>query len=141
MQWEDPPNPSDQFDYDAQPTKFYVDIETVGSLAPDEIFQQGIKYLQEKLALVVQAIGPGQAPGGGGGAIDDGMGGYDGPRSPDAMDGMNGGQTSYGGGRNGFNDGYTTPYGGGGATGAYGGGASTPFGGYNGGGYDAGSWQ
>lgn len=92
-----------------------MDIETVGSLPPDEILRQGIKYLQEKLASVVQSI---QQTNGG---ID--PEGYDGGRSPD-MNGQNG----YGGGDR-FDDGFTTPYGG--DAGVNGG--TTPFGGYGGG--------
>ncbi|KAI5776618.1 DNA-directed RNA polymerase [Geopyxis carbonaria] len=62
--WEDPPMEGEPFDYDAVPNKFYMDIETVGSMPPDEIMQQGIKYLQEKLAAVIKAFRAGDEEGG-----------------------------------------------------------------------------
>ncbi|KAB8576189.1 hypothetical protein FH972_025717 [Carpinus fangiana] len=71
---------------DPDPTKFYLDVETVGGLQPDEIVQQGIKVLQSKLAMVISEL---SREGGG-------DGGYQSPQ---------GYGTAYGGGA-------ATPYGG-----------------------------
>lgn len=105
---EIPPPPDAPFDFDAQPDKFYFDVESVGNLEPDAIVQQGIKVLQNKLAFIIQELsgtrGDGDANGDGGGA-----------RSPEAYeppDPQNftpyrqvngGGQSTWGGG--------ATPYG------------------------------
>jgi DNA-directed RNA polymerase II subunit RPB3 len=62
-EWEDEGDDSAPFDYDALPTKFYMNIETVGGLEPDACFQQGIKVLQQKLAGVIQALEGGDANG------------------------------------------------------------------------------
>lgn len=89
-------------------------MESSGSLEPDEIVQEGIKVLQQKLATVIQEL-TGDA---------DGMNGdgYE-PRSPDmTMNGgydqgfgaqtpfgePNGGHTAYGGGQTPYG---ATPYG------------------------------
>jgi DNA-directed RNA polymerase II subunit RPB3 len=104
--WEDTGNENGVFDYDAKPTQFYFNVETVGGLEPDTIVQQGIKVLQQKLAAVISELSGGE----GRGDLDDGYG----PRSPD--DG-------------GYGDpGFTTPYANGGAASAWGGG-TTPYGG------------
>ena len=114
--WEEPPIEGEPFNYDAVPSRFYLDIESAGSLPPDEILQQGIKYLQEKLATVIETFSNKNEAG-------DGFG--DGVRSPGqdyAMGGMGGGgagyETPFQGGR--------TPFGGGGFGGAteYGGSAN-----------------
>jgi DNA-directed RNA polymerase II subunit RPB3 len=60
-----------------------MDIESVGSMPLDEIMQQGIKYLQEKLAAVIKTFDDsGAAPN----AVpaDDGF--DDGVRSPGQVD-------------------------------------------------------
>ncbi|KAM0330555.1 hypothetical protein ACHAQA_003502 [Verticillium albo-atrum] len=107
---EDPPQEGEPFEYDAQPGRFYFDVETVGSLDPDQIIQEGIKIMQEKLALMLHTL-TGEAEGGADG------GDFDGPRSPDMnMEGQ------------GWNDqGYTTPYNGGNQTAWGGGSATTPY--------------
>jgi DNA-directed RNA polymerase II subunit RPB3 len=107
-----PANPDEPFDYNAVPTRFFYDVETVGGLDPDQIVTKGIHVLQEKLATVIKELQGGSGP--------DGVG-FEGAQSPT----MNGG---YGGGPE---AGYTTPgYGGasqwGGAGGAQGG--TTPYG-------------
>lgn len=123
---EDPPQEGEVFDYDAEPRTFYFNLESTGSVPPDQILHQGIKVLQQKLAGVIQELSDngeqGQANG------------YDanGGQSPDMMNpgGLSayGGQSAYGnrsayGG--GGDPGYTTP-GFGGAS-AYGGaGGMTP---------------
>jgi DNA-directed RNA polymerase II subunit RPB3 len=82
------------------------------------VIQQGIKVLQQKLAVVIQDLTEGD------GATNgmNGMNGVDGyaPRSPSAS-GVNG---------SGWQDqaGFTTPYDNGGQTSTWGGGAQTPFG-------------
>ncbi|KAI5852665.1 DNA-directed RNA polymerase [Morchella snyderi] len=117
--WEEPPVEGEPFNYDALPSRFYLDVESVGSLPPDEIMQQGIKYLQEKLASVIDTLGNKNEGG-------DGFG--DGMRSPGqdySMGGMGGG------------GGYETPYGAGSGqdtrtpyAGGFGG--TTPYGASNG---------
>ena len=93
-----------------------MDIESVGSMPPDEIMQQGIKYLQEKLAAVIKTFREE---------------GDEGVRSP--------GQADYSMGGMGAGGGYETPYGAGAGVGdgrtPYGAGAGygqTPYGSGNG---------
>jgi len=111
-QWEDPPAEGEPFDYDAVPSRFYFEVEGVGSMAPNMIVQAGITELQNKLAKLLQGLQ------GNDGANNE----YDGPRSPDAMDAGAGWQ----------DQGYTTPYGNTGNQSAWGGGATaygtTPYG-------------
>ncbi|OLL25348.1 DNA-directed RNA polymerase II subunit RPB3 [Neolecta irregularis DAH-3] len=45
-EWEDAPKDGEPFDYNAQPHRFYFDVETVGQIPPNEVISQGIKYLQ-----------------------------------------------------------------------------------------------
>ena len=111
---EEPPAPNQPFDYNAAPSKFYFDIESIGNLEPDAVVGQGIKVLQTKLAAVIKELT--DTDDGRNGGIDGdgyGMGG----RSPDAMM-----QDGYG------DHGYTTPYANGGNQSAWGGGAATPYG-------------
>ncbi|KAG4435361.1 hypothetical protein IFR05_009147 [Cadophora sp. M221] len=115
--WEEPEQEGEVFNYDAVPSKFYFEVESVGNLDPDAIIQQGIKVMQTKLASVIQELTEGDE-----GA--NGVNGYeDGPRSPDVN--MNGGQ-------NWGEDaaGYSTPYGNGAGAGQWGAGAgaATPYG-------------
>lgn len=112
---EDPPQADEPFDYDAVPSRFYFEVESIGNLEPDAIIQQGIKVLQQKLAVIIQGLDSEGQDTGMNGGFD---GGYDGPRSPDV-----GG----GGGQPWEQPGYTTPFGGGG--GGWGGqGQATPYG-------------
>jgi DNA-directed RNA polymerase II subunit RPB3 len=110
--WEEKPLEGEPFDYDAVPSRFYMDIESVGSIPPDEILQQAIKYLQEKLASVIKTFRD---------TTEDDIDGFgDGVRSPGQDDfAMGGGTTPFPGGGQ-------TPYGGG-----YGGASS----------YKANGWQ
>ncbi|KAF2708259.1 insert subdomain of RNA polymerase alpha subunit [Pleomassaria siparia CBS 279.74] len=87
------PEQEDQdFDYDAVPTRFFFDVETVGGLDPDQIVTKGIETLQHKLADVIHQLK--------GGENADGAD-FGGAQSPQ----MNGG---------GYQDqGYTTPFQGG----------------------------
>ena len=118
--WEEPPQEGEAFNYDAQPDKYYFEVESIGNLEPDAVIQQGIKVMQQKLAAVIQELTGDEGRNG------DGYGG--GLRSPD---GMNGG----GGGDYGMDPGTVNPYANGGNT-AWGGasaydrgGERTPFGG------------
>ncbi|KAH8699295.1 RNA polymerase II subunit 3 [Talaromyces proteolyticus] len=133
--WETPNPPDQPFDYDAQPSTFYVDVESIGNLEPDVIVQQGIYTLQTKLATIMDTLtnpsGPGAQVNGLGDTEDDmALGGV---RSPDAYEppeidaALGGGFTAYGQAANGGNrsawGGGATPYG------------ATPYGATNYGGY------
>ncbi|KAI1259146.1 DNA-directed RNA polymerase [Xylariaceae sp. FL1019] len=105
---EEPPA-GEPFDYDAVPSRFYFEVESAGNIESDQIIQEGIKELQKKLAALIHGLGE-----------SDGMNGdYDGPRSPDGMDG----------GAPWQDQGFTTPYAGAGSASAWGGGgAATAYG-------------
>lgn len=111
---EDPPQADEPFDYDAVPSRFYFEVESIGNLEPDAIIQQGIKVLQQKLAAVIQELDE-DAPNPLNGGFD---GGYDGPRSPDVG----------GGGQPWEQPGYTTPFGASSGGGWGGQGQATPYG-------------
>lgn len=49
---EEAPDPDAKFDYNAVPSKFYFDVETVGNLPPNEVVLQGVQTLQAKLAAI-----------------------------------------------------------------------------------------
>ncbi|KAG8626834.1 hypothetical protein KVT40_005779 [Elsinoe batatas] len=126
--WESPPQAGEPFDYDAEPTKFYINLEGTGVLPPDQILHSGIRVLQQKLATVIQELQHTSSTN-----LNDSNGMMNGGnRSPDLMDTGNG--TAYGGGTAYGDAGYTTPgYGAGaGAGSAWGGqqgqGGATPFG-------------
>ncbi|KAL9008295.1 MAG: hypothetical protein Q9173_006566 [Seirophora scorigena] len=107
--WEEAPQDGEPFDFSAQPSKFYFDVESIGNLEPDAVVLQGIKVLQQKLALVIQEL-----------SGDDRNGeadGFGGARSPDGMHG----------GDYGMDHGYTTPFGNTGGQTMYGEG-TTPYG-------------
>lgn len=55
-EYEDPPNPEEPFDYKAEPNKFYMNVETVGSLTPDQVVLRGIDELQKKVASIVMSL-------------------------------------------------------------------------------------
>ena len=132
-EWEEAPQVTDPFDYDATPSRFFFDVETVGTLEPDMVIQQGIRVLQQKLAAVIQELAgssddqhqqnfqQNQHLANGGGAVGaDDYDAYDPPgaRTPE------GAGYGYGGG-----GGFTTPYGaGGGGSGSVWGGGQTPYG-------------
>lgn len=51
-EWEEAPDPEAPFDYKAKPSLFYLDVETVGNLPPNEVVLKGIDTLQRKLASI-----------------------------------------------------------------------------------------
>ncbi|CCH42306.1 DNA-directed RNA polymerase II subunit [Wickerhamomyces ciferrii] len=55
-EYEDPPNPEEPFDYKAEPNKYYINVETVGSLPPDQVVLRGLNELQSKVAGIVMAL-------------------------------------------------------------------------------------
>lgn len=61
-QYETPPVEGDKFDYDAVPDKFYMEVETVGSMQPEEVIMQGIEQLQRKLGLMLLALNKSDQP-------------------------------------------------------------------------------
>jgi DNA-directed RNA polymerase II subunit RPB3 len=111
--WESEDTAADAaFDPDATPGAFFFDVEGVGTLEPDQIVQEGIKVLQNKLAAIIQGLG--------GGAEEANRENRRGtpPFEQDAA--YDGNQTSYGG----YGAGANTAYGGGGGATSYG----TPYG-------------
>lgn len=132
-EWEEPAPDGQPFEYDTEPTQFYVNLEGTGVMPPDQILHNGIKTLQQKLAGIIQQLSTTTDSGHelGGATGDAGMGGMS---PPDAAGNGTayGHQTAYGG---------QTPYGqqtayGGGQTPGYGGagsvyggmGGATPYG-------------
>ena len=79
-EWEEAPDPDAPFDYKAKPSNFYMDVETVGSLTPNDVVVKGIESLQLKLAAVSMELNKDnvESRGGGGGGFTS----YG--RSPDA---------------------------------------------------------
>ncbi|KAJ3470287.1 hypothetical protein MRS44_000386 [Fusarium solani] len=57
-QWEDPPQEGEPFDYDAVPNRFYFEVETSGSMEPDQIVQSGIRVLQQKIGGLLKGLDP-----------------------------------------------------------------------------------
>jgi len=53
---EDAPRDDEPFDYDAKPEKFYFEVETDGSLGPQEVVMKGLTELQTKLANLVLGL-------------------------------------------------------------------------------------
>ncbi|KAJ5899317.1 hypothetical protein N7495_004061 [Penicillium taxi] len=105
--WETAANPDDPFDYDAEPDRFYFDVESIGNLEPDMIIQQGILVLQRKLALVISEL-TGE---GGDRPAEEMMGAVD-QDAYEPPEGIDGNLTSYGNG----------------ASSAWGASAQTPYG-------------
>lgn len=113
--WEEPPQEGEPFDYAAEPTNFYFELEGTGVMPPDQILHSGIRVLQAKLAGIIRDLGTDAQVG-----DQSGFGGFS-PNDPMA----NGAASAYGGG----NYGGTSVYGdGGGAATAYGGGAGSVYG-------------
>lgn len=55
-EFEEAPNKDAPFDYKAVPNKFYINVETVGSLTPEEVVTRGITVLQKKIAGIVAEL-------------------------------------------------------------------------------------
>lgn len=53
---EDPPREDEPFDFLAKPEKFYMTVETVGSLKPREVITKGLEELQTKLANLIHGL-------------------------------------------------------------------------------------
>lgn len=49
-------SPTDPFDYNAKPKKYYMTVETSGSLEPKEVVIAGLKILQAKLVLLQSGL-------------------------------------------------------------------------------------
>ncbi|TFK54215.1 RBP11-like subunits of RNA polymerase [Heliocybe sulcata] len=50
---EEPPRDDEPFDFNAKPQRFYFEVETDGSLGPQEVVMKGLQELQRKLANLV----------------------------------------------------------------------------------------
>ncbi|CAA9959956.1 DNA-directed RNA polymerase protein [Pyrenophora teres f. maculata] len=114
-----PENPDERFDFNAVPTRFFYDVETVGGIDPDQIVTKGIHRLQLKLAEIVQGLNGGIAgPDDFGGAQSPtlngaGYGGEAGGYTPVGGPGGYGGGSAWGGPPQGAATPYgATPYGG-----------------------------
>ncbi|KAI5123927.1 hypothetical protein M0805_006344 [Coniferiporia weirii] len=55
---EEPQREDERFDFNAKPEKFYFEVETVGSLTPQEVVMKGLQELQTKLANLILALKP-----------------------------------------------------------------------------------
>ncbi|KAM5532567.1 hypothetical protein V8D89_013773 [Ganoderma adspersum] len=55
---EEQPREDEPFDYNAKPTKFYLEVETDGSLDAQEVVQKGLQELQTKLANLILGLKP-----------------------------------------------------------------------------------
>ncbi|THH31801.1 hypothetical protein EUX98_g2374, partial [Antrodiella citrinella] len=53
---EQPVRDDEVFDYNAKPNRFYMDIETDGSLGPQEVVMKGLQELQAKLANLILGL-------------------------------------------------------------------------------------
>ncbi|KAF9820400.1 hypothetical protein IEO21_01409 [Rhodonia placenta] len=100
---EEAPRDDQPFDYNARPNRFYMDVETDGSLGPQEVVMKGLQELQTKLANLILGLKPepeldilpqssesqqnGGRPGGGGGASSWGAAAAGGWNSPNANGG------------------------------------------------------
>jgi hypothetical protein len=54
--WEEPSKENGPVDYSVKAEKFYFDMETIGSLKPNDVVELGIGVLQTKLAEIVLAL-------------------------------------------------------------------------------------
>lgn len=96
--WEEAPDPDAPFDYKAKPSNFYIDVETVGNLPPNDVVLKGIETLQLKLAGISMELNK---------------------DTIEASNTASGGFTTYGRSPNGNSPGMgNSPYGGDGAFGA-----------------------
>lgn len=94
--WEEPPSEGQPFQYDAEPDRYYINLEGVGTMPPDTIFHSGIKVLQQKLAGVIQELSDGGDPSRPN--EFDNPGGFSPPGMPNGAGTAYGNQTAYGSG-------------------------------------------
>lgn len=76
---EEPPRDDEPFDFNARPRKFYIDVETDGSLGPQEVMLKGLAELQTKLANLILALKAPAEMDMMGGAVDSGVNGQTAP--------------------------------------------------------------
>ncbi|KAG5726060.1 DNA-directed RNA polymerase II subunit RPB3 [Termitomyces sp. T112] len=55
-QEEEAPRDNEHFDFNAQPRRFYFEVETDGSLGPQEVVMKGLSELQTKLANLILGL-------------------------------------------------------------------------------------
>jgi DNA-directed RNA polymerase II subunit RPB3 len=106
-QWEEPPQEGEPFDYRAEPSNFYINLEGTGVMPPDVILHSGIRVLQNKLANIIHNLDADSDP-----AQTNGFqfGGFSPVGPPNGGTTQYGGQSAYGGGTAyGQDPGYTTP--------------------------------
>ncbi|KZT26734.1 RBP11-like subunits of RNA polymerase [Neolentinus lepideus HHB14362 ss-1] len=59
---EEPPRDDEPFDFNAKPQRFYFEVETDGSLGPQEVVMKGLQELQRKLAILIHNLKAEQEP-------------------------------------------------------------------------------
>ena len=79
-----------------EPKRFYLDVETVGGHEPDQVVQEGINALRQKLGTLLQDVQGRRTDGVDVDRMEEMDQFHGGPRSPD-MNGYGGGATHYGG--------------------------------------------
>jgi len=55
-QEEEPPQDDEPFDFQSKPERFYMEVETDGSLAPREVVMKGLNELQTKLGSLLLGL-------------------------------------------------------------------------------------
>ncbi|KZT08318.1 insert subdomain of RNA polymerase alpha subunit [Laetiporus sulphureus 93-53] len=55
---EEEPRDDEPYDYNAKANRFYLDVETDGSLGPQEVVMKGLQELQTKLANLILGLKP-----------------------------------------------------------------------------------
>lgn len=55
-QFETPEDPSEPFDYNAVPSTFYFNFESVGSMPVRDVIEQGLDIMVDNLAQIVKAV-------------------------------------------------------------------------------------
>lgn len=85
VDWEEEPEQDENgkpvYDMNAEAEQFFFKVETVGGLSPDAVVLEGIRVLQQKLALVIQELAKGSGGGGGNQGGNAGANGVNGNRS------------------------------------------------------------
>ncbi|KAF5317109.1 hypothetical protein D9611_003958 [Ephemerocybe angulata] len=96
-QEEEAPRDDEPFDFNAKPNKFYFNVETDGSLGPQEVVMKGLTELQTKLANLILGLGNPDADMNGGGGGGQGWGDAPAPAGPSGGWGGSGGGGGGGG--------------------------------------------